>query len=62
MNLIHVLNDIERAKTEKLTTRTGRAIGKKNGRQAILIEREEKYCEMAVKRIEQESTDFFDIN
>lgn len=29
MNLIHALNDIERAKTEKLTTRTGRAIGKK---------------------------------
>ena len=34
----------------------------KTGRQAILIEREEKYCEMAAKRIEQESTDFFDIN
>ena len=34
----------------------------KTGRQAILIEREEKYCEIAVKRIEQESTDFFDIN
>ena len=32
----------------------------KTGRQAILIEREEKYCEMAAKRIEQESTDFFD--
>ena len=34
----------------------------KTGRQAILIEKEEKYCEIAVKRIEQESTDFFDIN
>lgn len=32
----------------------------KTGRQAILIEREEKYCEIAVKRIEQDSTDFFD--
>ena len=29
MNRSHALNDIERAKTEKLTTRTGRAIGKK---------------------------------
>ena len=33
----------------------------KTGRQAILIEREEKYCEIAAKRIEQESIDFFDI-
>ena len=36
------------------------ASGAQYGRQAILIEREEKYCEIAVKRIEQEGTDFFD--
>ena len=36
---------------------TGRA-AKDLGRKAVLIEREERYCEIAVKRMQQEAFDF----